>query len=104
MHDMGKILDRKNHAAVSAELYSHCGGAKLGTHLIANDMLIHSLKAEECENLKKQEHYVLLYLIGLAAINANSFSWGRDSTNYKIKQKHFERRGRKLFCGESDAH
>lgn len=102
MHDLGKMHDPKDHATVSAEMYANFGGDPLGAHLIANDMVIHCLPANACGDFMKEPHWPLLYLIGLAAINANSIAWGKDSTNFKIKKKHFEQRAKRLLKDNDD--
>ncbi len=79
-------------------MYVELGGSQLGAALILDDMLVHQLKADECEAFKTKKHWALLYLIGLAAINANSISWGTDSVNFKIKKRHFEQRAKRLLA------
>lgn len=97
-HDCGKMVDRKAHAAHSPSIYKEHGGDAIGAYLMSRDMDIHVLKADDCWMFRQSAHWMLLYLIGLAAINANADAWGgRDSTNFKIKMKHFTQRGKSLF-------
>lgn len=111
-HDCGKpfckIFDADgrqhfpNHAEKSAEIWATISDDKLIQKLIQADMDIHTLSAAGIDNFLHihKENAITLLIAGLAEIHANAGMFG-DSTNFKIKWKHIDRRGwaicKKLF-------
>ena len=112
-HDCGKpfckTVDSRgrqhflNHAEVSAKTYfnSFEGEDKIEiATLIARDMDIHKLKAKGVKEFSKRKDAATLLITGLAEIHANAAMFGGiDSTSFKIKWKHIDRRGRAI-CKE----
>jgi len=106
-HDCGKPRCRTvddmgrqhfpNHAEVSRQVWLEAGGSvEVGT-LIGMDMAVHTLKAEDVPDFAKEPEAAALLLTGLAEIHANAAMFGgTDSTSFKIKLKHLERRGKQI--------
>lgn len=91
-----------NHAQVSADYWKDCGGSQDVENLIRHDMFFHTCSAKDLEDtvLTKQELSTLL-LSSLAEIHANAELFGGiESTNFKIKFKQIDKRGKK-FCKEN---
>ncbi len=114
-HDCSKPLVRTlgedgkvhfpDHAKASEAIWLHVGGNADAARLMGMDMDIHLLKAEGQEDFAKRREAATLLLTGLCEIHANASMFGGiDSTSFKIKWKHIDKRGKqivKLFdCGE----
>lgn len=107
-HDCGKPFCREvdengrqhfpGHAAKSAETWRAVGGDEATGRLIAMDMDIHTISAEGMEEFANRSEAASLYLTGLAEIHANATMFGGiESTGFKSKFKHLDRRGRALI-------
>ncbi|MEX3984117.1 hypothetical protein AB4Y45_34755 [Paraburkholderia sp. EG287A] len=110
-HDCGKALCREvdedgrvhfpNHAAVSERIWLECGGAPKIGRLIALDMAMHTTSAEEMAELIELPEAPSLYLTALAEIHANAPMFGGyESTSFKAKAKHLDRRGKQFLRGQ----
>lgn len=109
-HDCGKpfcrtVEDGKvhfpNHAEVSAQIWQSVGGSTDVGKLIRNDMVFHTANAEEITNKFNEwsiQDACTLLCAAFAEVhsNANMFG-GHESTSFKMKWKHLDRRG-KLLC------
>lgn len=107
-HDCGKPRCRTvdeagrqhfpNHADVSKAVWlEHGGGAEVAT-LIGMDMDVHLLKAEDVAAFAARPQAAALLLTALAEVHANAAMFGgTDSTSFKIKFKHIERRGKAVI-------
>jgi len=107
-HDCGKPYCRQidadgrqhfpNHALVSKEVWLQHGGSLEIAELIGLDMCVHLLKAEDVPAFAEKPQASALILTALAEVYANAPMFGgTDSTSFKIKFKHIERRGRQLI-------
>jgi len=107
-HDCGKPLCRQvdaegrshypGHAEVSARTWLDCGGAPEVGRLIGLDMAVHLATAEEMARLVELPEAHSLYLTALAEIHANAPMFGGfDSTSFKAKAKHLDRRGHQFL-------
>ena len=107
-HDCGKPLCRieddegrqhfPNHAAISAQLWEHLGGHPDEVWLMANDMLLHSGSAEECEAIRGHRLAPALMFAALSEIHSNAEMFGGIETNsFKAKAKQLERRTAQLL-------
>lgn len=109
MHDCGKPYCRTvdeegkqhflDHANVSYEVYKELYPTKLlVAELIKKDMNIHCLKSENLVEFSKDPLAISLLIAGLCEIHANASMFGGiDSTSFKIKWKHINKRGRQIF-------
>lgn len=104
-HDCGKPACRTDegrfpdHAAVSKRVWLEAGGDPAVGELIGMDMDIHLLKADEVAEFASRPQAIGLLLTGLAEIHANaSMFGGLDSTSFKIKWKHINKRGRQILA------
>lgn len=106
-HDCGKpgvrIIDDEgrqhfpNHAQASAEAWLAVGGDEQVARLMAMDMDIHLLKGDGLEEFAGRPEAATLLLTGLCEVHSNAAMFGGiDSTSFKIKHKHLDRRGRAL--------
>jgi hypothetical protein len=107
-HDCSKFLCRTvdadgkqhfpNHANVSADLFYSITGDARTSNLIRQDMDIHLLKAEGCEEFAKRPQAIDLLITGLSEIHANSKMFGGlQSQGFKIKQKTITQRGKRIL-------
>lgn len=106
-HDCGKPYCRKvdeagrqhfpNHAAISAQVWGAANGSNEACRLMAMDMDMHCLKADGVEEFAFRPEAATLMLTALAEVHANSTMFGGvDSTGFKIKWKHLDKRGRQV--------
>ena len=106
-HDCGKPRCRTvdaegrqhfpDHARLSREVWLENGGSSEVADLIGMDMDLHLLKAEGVSEFARRPQAAALLLTGLAEIHANAAMFGgTDSTSFKIKLKHIERRGKSI--------
>lgn len=91
-----------NHAEVSQRIWESVGGDKAVGLLIGNDMVVHTASSEQIAALMAGEwsceDSVTLLLTGLAEIHANAKMFGGlASTNFKMKWKTVEKRGRQIL-------
>lgn len=85
------------HAEVSAKVWGEVGGSEDEQYLIAHDMDLHTLKAEQLEAFARGRFAKLQLIAALASLWANQEDFGGvDSTSFKCKLKHLDRRGRAL--------
>lgn len=107
-HDCGKpyclTIDEdgkkhfQNHTKVSREVWLETGGSNEIGELIAQDMDIHLLKAVDIPDFAQRPHACALLLTGLSEVHANaSMFGGMESTSFKMKWKHIDKRGRALL-------
>lgn len=106
-HDCGKPYcltqeDGKRHfyghAVISADLWRGLKGSEQIQRLIAMDMDIHKLKSDQIEEFASRPEAISLLLTGLAEIHANAEMFGGlDSTSFKIKWKHVNKRGKQIL-------
>ncbi len=108
-HDCGKPLcltvddeDKRHfpdHAAASKKAWLETGGSQEIGDLIGMDMDIHILKAEQLAEFASRPQALSLLITGLAEIHANASMFGGiESTSFKIKWKHIEKRGRQILA------
>lgn len=106
-HDCGKPRCRTvdedgrqhfpNHAQVSRQVWLEHGGSLEVADLIGMDMDVHLLKAEDIPEFVARPQAAALLLTALAEIHANATMFGgTESTSFKIKLKHIERRGKQI--------
>lgn len=115
-HDAGKYLclekDEEgrshfpNHAMASAKIWRETHKGNLLTkeedeiiaQLIERDLDFHILKSQDIPEFAASPLAIPLMLSGLAAIQANCQMFGgQESTSYKIKWKHTNKRGRQIL-------
>ncbi|MNL30485.1 hypothetical protein D3C87_1522240 [compost metagenome] len=108
-HDCGKPFCRTvddegkqhfpDHAATSEKIWREIGGDEQVAKLIGMDMDIHLLKDEGIADFAKRPEAASLLLTGLAEIHSNAKMFGGiDSTSFKIKWKHIDKRGKKIVA------
>jgi hypothetical protein len=111
-HDCGKpmciTIDENgkqhfpNHAEESYRRWLECSednprNAAIG-RLIRMDMDIHLLNAESLQEFSKRPEAISLLITGLCEIHSNASMFGGiESTSFKIKFKHIDKRGRQLI-------
>lgn len=106
-HDCGKPYCREvdqdgrahypDHARISEKTWISAGGNELAARLMGLDMEIHLLKAEELESFCRREEAATLLITGFCEIHANAAMFGGlDSTSFKMKWKHIDRRGKQI--------
>lgn len=87
-----------NHAEVSSNIWLGIGGDAVVGELIARDMDVHLLKDEGVQAFVQLPHARALLLTALSEIHANaSMFGGLESTSFKIKWKHVDKRGRAIL-------
>ncbi|KVP39571.1 hypothetical protein WJ87_04865 [Burkholderia ubonensis] len=107
-HDCGKPICRiqdetgrqhfPNHAAVSAQLWAQLGGHPDEVWLMANDMLLHTGSADDCEALRGHRLAPALMFAALAEIHSNAEMFGgMETDSFKAKAKQLERRTAQLL-------
>jgi hypothetical protein len=89
-----------NHAEESYQLYLKASGDVRTSRLIKHDMLCHTAKGEQLDELLKLDDAATLYITAWAEIHANADALfgGFDSESFKIKRKHLSRLGNKLVA------
>lgn len=91
-----------DHANASKQCWTECTegtprNVQIG-ELIGMDMDIHLLNAESLVEFSKRPQAISLLLTGLCEIHSNAAMFGGiDSTSFKIKYKHIDKRGRQLL-------
>ncbi len=107
-HDNGKFLTKSidnngkihfhNHAEASYNQWLLCGGNEIAAKCMKLDMIIHTMKDSDIDEFIKNRESITLILSGLAEIHSNAAMFGgMESTNFKIKWKQIDRRG-KAIC------
>lgn len=87
-----------DHAAVSKRVWLEAGGDREVGDLIGMDMDAHLLKADGLEEFASRPQAKALLLTALAEIHANASMFGGiESTSFKIKWKHLDKRGRQVL-------
>lgn len=107
-HDNGKPFCREvdedgrvhfpDHAAVSAALWRAVGGNEQAATLMSLDMEAHTLKAEDLEAFCRRPEAATLLITAMCEIHSNAAMFGGiDSTSFKMKWKHLDRRGKQII-------
>lgn len=107
-HDCGKPFCRTvdedgrqhfpDHANVSKAIWLRHGGDQKIGDLIGMDMDAHLLKADDIPEFASRPQACALLLTALAEIHANASMFGGiESTSFKIKWKHLDKRGRQVL-------
>lgn len=87
-----------NHAAVSRRVWIEAGGDEAIGDLIGMDMDVHLLKDEGVAEFSQRPQARVLLLTALSEVHANaSMFGGLESTSFKIKRKHVDKRGRAIL-------
>lgn len=87
-----------DHAAVSKRVWLEAGGDQEVGELIGMDMDAHLLKADGLAEFASRPQARALLLTALAEIHANASMFGGiESTSFKIKYKHLDKRGRQVL-------
>jgi len=108
-HDCGKPFCRTvddngkhhfpDHAATSEKIWREIGGNEQVAKLIGMDMDIHLLKDDGITEFASRQEAASLLLTGLAEIHSNARMFGGiESTSFKIKWKHIDKRGKKIVA------
>lgn len=108
-HDCGKplclVIDDEGrrhfpgHAEASKRVWLDTGGDPAIGELIGMDMDAHLLKADNLEEFAARPQAASLLLTALAEIHANAAMFGGiQSTSFKIKWKHIDKRGRQVLA------
>lgn len=88
-----------DHAKVSRETWLSLGECPEVGELIGMDMDVHLLKDEGVADFAKRPQAAALLLTGLAEVHANAGLFGGvESTSFKIKYKHLDRRGKAILA------
>lgn len=111
-HDCGKPLcvtidelgkqHFPDHAKASKQRWAECTegttrNVQIG-ELIGMDMDIHLLNAESLTEFSKRPEAISLLITGLCEIHSNAAMFGGiESTSFKIKYKHIDKRGRQII-------
>lgn len=106
-HDCGKPFCREVdeqgrthfpcHAEKSKEVWLQYSSDREVAELIGMDMDIHLLKDDDCLEFSQRPQAALLLLTGLSEVHSNAAMFGGiDSTSFKIKWKHTNKRGKKI--------
>lgn len=107
-HDCGKPFCRTvdsdgrqhfpDHARISEHLFRFAGGQDDAARLIGMDMDIHLLRADGIAEFAVRPEAASLLITGLCEIHANAEMFGGiESTSFKIKWKHINKRGRAIL-------
>ena len=112
-HDCGKPLcvtidelgkqHFPNHAEASKQRWTECTvgdprNVQVG-ELIGMDMDIHLLNSESLTEFSKRKEAISLMMTGLCEVHSNAAMFGGiESTSFKIKFKHIEKRGRQIIA------
>lgn len=87
-----------DHAAVSRRVWIEAGGDEAIGDLIGMDMDMHLLKDEGVAEFSQRPQARVLVLTALSEVHANaSMFGGLESTSFKIKRKHVDKRGRAIL-------
>jgi len=108
-HDAGKPICRTmdtdgrvhfpHHAAISAAVWLRIEGDPQVARLMAMDMELHTMGAEQIPRFSREPEAATLLLTALAEIHANAAMFGGgNSDSFKMKWKHLNRRGKALLA------
>lgn len=87
-----------DHASVSKQVWLDAGGEPEVGKLIGMDMDAHLLKSDDLAEFASRPQAKALLLTALAEIHANAHMFGGlQSTSFKIKWKHLDKRGRQVL-------
>ena len=87
-----------DHANVSKRIWLEAGGDAEVGEFIGMDMDAHLLKADNLQEFSSRPQARALLLTALAEVHANASMFGGiDSTSFKIKFKHLDKRGRQVL-------
>lgn len=93
-----------NHAAVSKDIWLSIGGHPQAAELIGMDMDIHLLKGDDLAEFCSRKEAATLLLTGLCEIHSNAQMFGGiESTSFKMKWKHIDRRGKQIAKALTEA-
>jgi hypothetical protein len=107
MHDCGKPFCRQvdengrshfpGHAKRSEDIWRQIGGSEQVAILMGLDMEVHTMKAEDLEAFCERPEAASLLITGLCEIHSNAAMFGGiESTSFKMKWKHLDRRGKQI--------
>lgn len=86
-----------NHAQVSSDLWTAVGGSEKAALLMSLDMEVHTMKADDLEAFCKRPEAASLLITAMCEIHSNAAMFGGiDSTSFKMKWKHLDRRGKQI--------
>lgn len=92
-----------NHAGVSKAIWLSIGGSPEVAQLIGMDMDIHLLKGDDLEEFCQRKEAATLLIAGLCEIHSNAQMFGGvESTSFKMKWKHIDRRGKQIVKALSE--
>lgn len=87
------------HAEHSARVWRALGGDDHVARLMSQDMDAHLMSAQEVPAFASRADAASLWLTALAEVHANAEMFGGwESTSFKAKAKHLERRGKALVA------
>ncbi len=88
-----------NHADISSVVWESISDDKMIKELIARDMEIHTIKAVDLPEFKRDiEIAKMLTVVGLAELHSNADMFGGiESVSFKIKYKHWCKRAKRVF-------
>lgn len=88
----------KNHAQISKETFLQHFNNPMIADLIGNDMLCHTTKAKDYENILNIPHIEILLCAALAELHSNAIMFGGfQSDSFKIKYKNFNKLGARIL-------
>lgn len=86
-----------DHAAKSADIWRQVGGAKVEARLMERDMELHTMGADAVPAFAGDLDAPLLLIAALGSLWANAADFGGvESSSFKMKLKHIDRRGRAI--------
>lgn len=87
-----------NHAEVSYKISKNIFNNDDSSELIKRDMDFHLLKAVDLKDFSQSKYAVTLMISALSEIHSNSTMFGgMESTSFKIKWKHTDKKGRQVL-------
>lgn len=108
-HDAGKVVTRvvdadgkqhfPGHAEATEKIWLAVGGDPRSARLMGMDMDAHLLKGDGIEEFASRPEAVSLLITALAEVHSNAAMFGGvDSTSFKIKAKHLDKRGKQVVA------
>lgn len=86
------------HAQASADIWEKVGGTPGECEMMRQDMTLHTLSAEGVPTFARHPQALALLVAAVASVQANAEDFGGfESSSYKAKLKHLDRRGRALL-------